>query len=95
MEPTNPTTTQGRRVWATVIAGDVLDAIESVRRHAVKVEGLSVSGAGRTRSAKHLLREVELIVGADVDVDDAWVVLTSYGISPAKDLGSAWAESLG
>ena len=33
-------------------------------------------------------------VPEETDVDDLWVVLTSYGMDPSRDLGSSWQGTL-
>lgn len=56
-------------------------------------EGFSLTGQADWRSRKHLLATVEVEAAAGADVDDAWVVLTSYGMSPGAELGSCWSGS--
>lgn len=65
------------------------DAIVRVAKHVAKLDGFSLTGRVSVKSAKHMLRTVE-IANHGGNADDAWVVLTSYGISPAKELGSFW-----
>lgn len=67
---------------ATVIAADAEDAYRSVSRHMHKLDGVVTTGAVAVRSERHLLWDVNIAIeGPDVDVDDVWVVLTSYGIT--------------
>lgn len=84
-----------RTIIATASAVDGPDAVETVRQVAARVPGLAVSGRWSERSARHLLWNVEVEVAPETNVNDAWVVLTSYGISPSKDLGSRWEAVLG
>ena len=74
-------------ITATLIATDASDALARISRHADKA-GVSPTGRVSVHSARHALWNVELDVHGDRD--NAWVVLTSYGISPSADLGSRW-----
>lgn len=53
------------------------------------LRGFVATGRWTERSARHGLwtAEVQRLGG---DVNDAWVVLTSYGASPDARLGSSW-----
>ena len=83
-----------RTFAASVIAADAADALARVEKHLAKVPGFAATGNVAVRSERHLLWNVEV---ADLggDVDRAWVVLTSYGISPDKSLGSHWENVKG
>jgi hypothetical protein len=72
---------------ASIIASDAADAIARVERRLP--EGFAVTGRTGVRSAKHQLLTVE-VENHGGDIERCWVTLTSYGISPSKDLGSAW-----
>lgn len=62
---------------------------------AAKVEARLPEGfaTGRVawRSERHLLVDVE-VTNTGGDVNDCWVILTSFGISPSDALGSRWAQ---
>lgn len=82
-----------RRIYCTTTATSADDALARVGRFigpdaTDRLEGFSLTGRARARSAKHLLWEVE-VAHEGGDVNRAWVTLTSYGISPAG-LGSVW-----
>ena len=74
---------------ATVSAASSADALASVAKHIAKVDGFSLTGHVAVRSAKHGLYTVE-ILNEGGNVNDCWVVLTSFGIRPDKSLGSFW-----
>lgn len=74
---------------ATLSAASPADALASVAKHIAKVDGFSLTGQVAVRSAKHGLYNVELNNDGG-NVNDCWVVLTSFGISPNKNLGSVW-----
>ena len=76
----------------SVIAADEADASERVARRLP--EGFGLTGRAAVTDAKHMLCSVE-VANNGGDVNDAWVVLTSYGITPAGDLGSAWQAVAG
>ena len=60
--------------------------------------GCTCTGVTQVRSRRHLIMDVQVAVDDDVtqaQLDDCWVVLTSYGISPSADLGSAWQKVAG
>lgn len=78
----------------SLIAGDEASALERVARTLTKLEGFEPTGRVAVKSARHALYTVE-VQNLGGDVNDAWVVLTSYGISPADDLGSAWQTVAG
>lgn len=74
----------------TALAKSAEEALAKVSRYAAKVEGFLVTG----RVSEHLgygryAVEVQNLGG---NVNDLWVVMTSYGMSPSKNLGSHWAE---
>lgn len=73
---------------ATVSAADAADAVAKVARRVV--EGFALTGRVQVRSERHGLWVVE-VANNGGNVNDCWVVLTSYGISPCKALGSVWA----
>ena len=75
----------------SVIASNAEDASAKVAKRLVP--GFRLSGRVQVRSARALLWNVE-VVNEGGDVNDCWVVLTSYGILPSKSLGSAWQEVL-
>ena len=77
---------------ATLTAADAGDAIERVARRLP--DGFAVTGRSSVRSERHLLRTVE-VENRGGDVDDCFVVLTSYRISPSVELGSTWESTLG
>lgn len=58
--------------------------------------GFAITGRVSCRSERHQLWHVEVEVqDASADVNDCWVILTSYGISPSAELGSTWERTLG
>lgn len=86
---------------ASVSATDEADALARVdarlARHP-QLDGLATTGRTGVRSAKHLIFEVEVAMPDDytrASRNDAWVLLTSYGISPSPALGSTWERTLG
>lgn len=71
----------------TVIASTTDQAIAKVDRFAEKA-AVRPTGRALVRDAKHLLVDVEVeLLG---DRNNAWVILTSYGMSPSESLGSMW-----
>lgn len=78
----------------SVIAADEADALERAGRHIAKLEGFGLTGRAAVTDAKHMLCSVE-VANNGGDVNDAWVVLTSYGMTPAEDLGSVWQTVAG
>lgn len=89
-------TTTTRTFQASVFAADAIDAIKRVEKHLAKVPGFALTGTASKRSASHRLGNacfwsVE-IADQGGDVDKAWVILTSYGISPDATLGSHWEK---
>ena len=84
-----------RTIVCTIMAADATDALVRFERYGSKVAGLSATGRVSERSARHGLWNVEVEVAPDADVNDAWVRLTSYGISPSDDLGSVWQTVAG
>ena len=78
----------------STMAADQAAALAKVERYIGKVPGFATTGATGVRSEKHRLYTVEV---ADLggNKNDAWVVLTSYGISPEKALGSVWQSVTG
>jgi hypothetical protein len=94
---TNPTPTQKvtmNTFNATVMAGNTTAAYERVAKHLRKLDLFEPTGRVSIRDERHGLYDVE-VVNYGGDVNDAWVVLTSYGISPSKDLGSRWQTVAG
>lgn len=81
-------------VSVTVIASDEADAIARVGRQVAKLEGFALTGRAAVTDAKHMLCSVE-VANHGGNVNDAWVVLTSYGMTPGDDLGSAWQQVAG
>lgn len=74
---------------ARVIASDADTAVAHVARRLVA--GFVTTGRV-VQGPRNLMWDVE-VANNGGDVNDCWVVLTSYGISPSTDLGSVW-ESL-
>lgn len=73
---------------ASVMAPTADVAAAKVERHLAKCPGFELTGRVMHRSERHQLWHVE--IDGDGDVNDCWVVLTSYGISPGVELGSTW-----
>lgn len=80
---------------ASVIAVDAADALSRVAKRLAALPGFSLTGDVAVRSAKHKLWMVDIAADGSGDPDDAWVTLTSYGISPDDRLGSRWAKVRG
>ncbi len=80
---------------ATVSASSAGDAVARVERRTSTLVGLELTGRVECRSERHMLWTVEVEAYEAADADDAWVVLTSYGISPGPELGSRWEQVLG
>lgn len=76
----------------TVSAGSADEALAKLGRYAEKA-GVEATGRVVVRSEKHRMWDVETTLRGDKN--DAWVVLTSYGMSPSADLGSSWERILG
>ena len=76
---------------AAVFASNMEDALRRVAETCTKhgLTGFAPTGRATCTSERHLRWVVE-IANEGGDVDDAWVVLTSYGISPDETLGSVW-----
>lgn len=89
MATTTPTT-----FAASLTAADGPSALARVEKHLAKVPGFEATGQVQLRSERHQLWAVE-VANTGGDVNDCWVVLTSYGISPAPELGSRWEAVLG
>ena len=79
---------------ASVMASNAADALARVAKYVAKLDKFELTGRVQVRSAKHGLWTVE-IANNGGNRNDAWVVLTSYGISPAKELGSVWQTVAG
>lgn len=78
----------------SVSAVDESDAVEKIARRIPA--GFAIVGEGREESRRHLLFSANVEqVDPTADVNDCWVVLTSYGLSPSPGLGSTWEASLG
>lgn len=77
---------------ALLAASDVAQATDRVLSKLG--EGFKVLEA-RVASPRHLLHEVLVEAPEGFDRNDTWVLLTSYGISPSADLGSAWQTVAG
>lgn len=73
---------------ATLTAADAADAVARAARHVGRLDGYELTGRVQLVSERHLLWSVE--VQGDGDANDAWVVLTSYGMTPSESLGSTW-----
>ena len=57
-----------------------------------------VTGRTATLAVNKLIRSVEVehaLSNTARDINDLWVCLTSYGMSPSKELGSIWEAALG
>lgn len=74
---------------AALTAGSAEDALERATRYLAKVPGFALTGHVRCRSERHQQWEVE-VADHGGDVNDCWVILTSYGITPGEALGSSW-----
>lgn len=83
-------------ITASVSAGSVDEAIAKAGRYSTKhgLQGVAPTGRVAVRSERHRLFDVELSL-IDANVNDVWVVLTSYGIVPSDHLGSAWQSVKG
>jgi hypothetical protein len=53
--------------------------------------GMTITGRTATKYAGRVT-VMEVTVGADCDRADAWVLLTSYGLTPSDDLGAYWQD---
>jgi hypothetical protein len=51
--------------------------------------GMTITGRTATKYAGRVI-VMEVAVSPDCDRDDAWVLLTSYGMDPSDDLGAYW-----
>lgn len=77
---------------AVIVSASTSDqAVARCAKHVAKVPGFEVTGRVAERSAKHLLWTVE--VTGSGDVNDLWVVLTSFGMDPSP-MGSVWEATL-
>lgn len=77
-------------------ASDAVDAIARVARRLPAQ--FAVTGRTDVVSARHMLTDVQVEAAADVtaaQVDDCWVLLTSYGMSPTADMGASWQQVAG
>jgi hypothetical protein len=72
----------------TVLSGSAEKALAKVSRYVAKVDGFSVTGRV-SENLGHGRYEVE-VQNVGGNVNDFWVVMTSYGMSPSKNLGSHW-----
>lgn len=57
-------------------------------------EGFAVTGRAAAHPVHGCMSNVE-VNNLGGDVNDCWVVLTSYGLSPEKSLGSSWQSVKG
>lgn len=73
--------------FSTVIAVSADDAAAKVAKRLP--EGFALTGRVGVRSERHALWNVE-VANLGGDVNHAWVILTSYGITPGDELGSVW-----
>lgn len=72
----------------TVMAGSTDEAIARVGKYADKA-GVATTGRAAVRDERHRLVDVETqLLGSDRN--NAWVVLTSFGMTPSAGLGSHW-----
>ena len=53
-------------------------------------EGVHLTGRVDWRDEGKAMATVEAVAEEGANVADCWVVLTSYGLSPSKDLGACW-----
>lgn len=79
---------------ATVSASTADEAAAKVDKYLARLDGFDATGRVEVRSQRHMLWNVE-VANAGGDVNDAWVILTSYGISPCEALGSDWQQVAG
>lgn len=71
----------------SVLAGSADQALAKVEKYAERA-GVRVTGNVSVKSERHGLWNVETeLLGSK---NEAWVILTSYGMSPSEDLGSVW-----
>jgi len=53
--------------------------------------GMTITGRTATKYAGRVT-VMEVAVSPDCDRDDAWVLLTSYGMDPSDNLGAYWQD---
>lgn len=82
-------------IQCTLSASNAESALARVERHLAKLTGFTATGRVAVRDHRHGLMDVEVTHDGTGDVDDAWVILTSYGISPSDGLGSRWSTVKG
>lgn len=75
---------------SAIFAKTAEDAIARVSRYVGKVDGFAVTGQAMPG---RLGRGFEVLVeNRGGNRNDLWVVLTSYGLSPERELGAHWAS---
>jgi hypothetical protein len=78
----------------TCFAGTATDVRKRVEDTLAKVPGFEMVGEPwLTHEDK--LRWAVTVRNLGGDVNDCWVMLTSYGMSPSEDLGSVWESAIG
>lgn len=93
-----PTTHKGATMSTTTIhvsaiGNDPADAIARLTKRLPV--GMTITGnTGSKYQGRVVVMEV-LVDRSACDVDDAWVLLTSYGFSPSDDLGAYWQSVKG
>lgn len=71
----------------SVIASDAATATARVARRLPA--GMTITGRTASRYQGRIVA-VEVAVSDTCDRDDAWVLLTSYGMTPDDSLGAVW-----
>lgn len=89
MAHTTTTNREAAMFTVSVITNDLEDAISRVAGRLPN--GFAVTGRAAAHPVHRSLSNVE-VDNLGGDVDDCWVVLTSYGMSPAKGLGACWQQ---
>ncbi len=91
-------TTTAPTFVATVSAGTAAEAVAKIARFVgpeaaprFALANFEVTGRVCCRSEQHRLWNVE-VANHGGNANEAWVILTSFGISPSAELGSTWEE---
>lgn len=72
------------------------DPAEALARLAARLPvGMTITGNTGTKYQGRVVVMEVLVDRAACDVDDAWVLLTSYGFSPSDSLGARWQSVAG
>jgi len=93
-----PTTHKGATMSTTTIHVSTPgnDAADALSRLAARLPvGMTITGNTGTKYRGRVVVMEVLVDRAACDVNDAWVVLTSYGFSPSDDLGASWQSVKG